>query len=174
MKHRSTSHVTWGLSLIILLLLAGCDGGGREVLESTESPLPTPGAVASASSPIQTPLPELPDWNAEPGPGKAILRGRIEIIQPTVLLGEIFLAEAVPTSNPDIDLLEMDEERSPRASINRSTGEFIFLNVEPGKYGLIAWEPMSSSPVNDPATGETFFIELPADQVTDVGTLYFP
>lgn len=173
MKHRSTSHVAWGLSLIILLL-AGCDGGGREVLESTESPLPTPGAVASASSPIQTPLPELPDWNAEPAPGKAILRGRIEITQPTVLLGEIFLAEAMPTSNPDIDLLEMDEERSPRASINRSTGEFIFLNVEPGKYGLIAWEPMNSSPVNDPNTGATLSVRIEADQVVDLGMLYIP
>lgn len=176
---------------LAVLLLAGCGGGG-ETPESTapppptetSSPLPTPLPGGSspiptpppgASSPIQTPAaPDLPDWDAEPAPGRAVLRGHIEVTQPTALLGELFLAAAVPTSDPEIDLLELDEDKSPKAEINRSTGEFIFRDVEPGKYGLIAWEPLNSRPLNDPATGATFMFELPADQITDVGTLYFP
>jgi hypothetical protein len=191
MKRRYILRVMWGLSLGIFLL-TGCGGRDREMSERTKSPLPTPDIVMDVSSPLQTPSPglpdaavggsspiqtpslELPDWDAEPAPGKAILRGRIEVAQRTVLVGELFLARAMPTSDPEIDMLELDEAKSPRASINRSTGEFIFLNVEPGKYGLIVWEPLNSSSVNDPATGETFLIELAADQVTDVSTLYFP
>ena len=173
MKWRLSSHLLWGL-LLVALLAAGCSAKPTETPESRDSPLPTPGKNVSASSPIPTPSLGLPDWNAEPASGKAILRGRIEETQPTVLLGELFLAEAVPTSNPDVDLLQLDEKSSPRASINRSTGEFIFLDIEPGKYGLIVWEPMSSTPINDPGTGQTFFIELRADQVADVGTLNIP
>jgi len=112
--------------------------------------------------------------NATPTPGTDILRGRIEITSPTVLLGELFLAKAVSTSDPKVDLLELDEANSPRALLNRKTGDFIFLNVEPGKYGLIVWEPMNSAPVNDPSTGETLFIELPPNHIVDVGILYFP
>ena len=73
-----------------------------------------------------------------------------------------------------VDRLQLSEDTSPRAVINRSTGDFIFLDVDPGKYGLIAWEPLGSQPLNDPATGETLFIELPADKTTDIGEVYFP
>jgi len=175
MKHTLDFRIVCSLSLAAIFILAGCGSRGGEIPEGTESPLPTPGEAANASSPIQTPSPGLPDWNAEPAPGKAILRGRIEVTQPTtVLLGELFLARAVPTSDPNIDLLELDEKTAPNASINRGTGEFIFINVEPGKYGVIAWEPMSSFPLDNPDTGETLFIELSAGQAIDIGTLYFP
>jgi hypothetical protein len=172
-KQRVICRVVWGLMLVVLLLVA-CGSEEGEVPESTKSPLPTPIAETPASSPIQTPSAGLPNWDADPEPGKAILRGRIELTQPSALLGELFLAKVVPTSDPNIGLLELDEEAASRASIDRDTWQFIFLNVEPGKYGVIAWEPMNSSPLNDPATGETLMLELLADQVTDVGTLSFP
>jgi len=175
-RQRVICRVVWGLMLVVLLLVA-CgseEGAVPESKKSTRSPLPTPIAATPASSPIQTPSVGLPNWDADSEPGKAILRGQIELTQPSVLLGELFLAKAVPTSDPNINLLELDEEEAPRASIDRDTWQFIFLNVEPGKYGVIAWEPMNSSPLNDPATGETLMLVLPADQVTDVGILSFP
>jgi hypothetical protein len=172
MKWRLSFFLVWAF-LLAGLLLAGCAEKKSEPTKDTDSPLPASGTVVAVSSPLPTPSQSLPGWNAEPESGLAILRGRIEITGST-LLGELFLVKAVPTSDPDINLLELDEERSPRASIDRSTGEFIFLDIEPGRYGLIVWEPTSSSPVNDPVTGETLFLELQADQVTDVNTLYFP
>jgi hypothetical protein len=170
--------VVQGLLLAIILLstlvTAGCNGEGEDAEgEATQSPLATPGGAA-ASSPVPTPGPGLADWDAQPAVGTANLRGRIEITEPTVLLGELFLARAMPTSNPDIDLLELSEKEAPRALIDRTTGEFLFVDVEPGKYGLIVWEPMRSAPINDPETKETLFIQLSADQVTDIGALYFP
>ena len=116
----------------------------------------------------------MPDWDAQPAPGTANLRGRLVLADQAILLGELFLAKAVPTDNPEVKLLELDEKTSPRATIDRATGDFLFLNVEPGEYGLIAWEPMSSAAVNDPKTGETFYVQLTPDEVTDTGTLSFP
>ena len=141
--------------------------------EATSSPLATPGGTA-AESPLPTPGPGLPDWDARPASGMANLRGSLVLTDRTILLGELFLAKAMPTDNPEVYLLELDEKTAPRAMIDRATGQFLFTNVEPGTYGLIVWEPMSSASVNDPKTGQTLYIQLTSDEVTDVGTLTFP
>jgi hypothetical protein len=160
-------------SLLIVLVAAGCsDGDATEAVESTHVSPTQPGETVQ-QSPLAAPT-LTATWDAEPAPGTASLRGQIEIAQDNVLLGELFLAKAVPTSQPDVDLLELDEENSPRALLDRATGEFLFTDVEPGKYGLIVWEPMSSGAVNDPETGETLFVELDADETVDLGRLTFP
>jgi len=161
----------WVLSIIFVLFSCNV-----QPMEHMKSPVLTPlsGEEATSSvSPIQTPVAGLTYLNITPAPGKAILRGRV-IVKPNFLLGELYLGKAVPTSDPNIDLVELDEKTAPRAIINRATGEFIFLNVEPGKYGLVAWGPMNSLLVNDPQTGYTLFVTLLADQVIDVGTLIIP
>jgi hypothetical protein len=168
--------------ILVALVVSGCAVKDTGPIQSTVapglqatkvSPIVTPGQAARAVSPVETPGAGLPEWNSKPASGKAILKGRVKVA-PTVLLGEIYLVKAMPTSNPTIDILELDEKASPRALIDRNTGEFMLLNVEPGKYGLIVWNPSDSAPVNDPKTGQTFFVTLTADQVTDVGTLAFP
>ncbi|MEM3485496.1 MAG: hypothetical protein QXI12_07720 [Candidatus Methanomethyliaceae archaeon] len=145
-----------------VFVLFGCS---TQLLESMKSPILT--------SSIPTPMAGLTRWTITPDPGKAILRGRV-IVRPHFLLGELYLGKAVPTSDPNVELIELDENSSPRAIIDRTTGEFIFLNVEPGKYGIIAWEPMKSILVNDPETGSTLFVILSAGQVKDIGTIFVP
>jgi hypothetical protein len=179
------AHVRWArvplclFLLTSLLLLTGCGGTpGPGLDQATQTPLPAedePGTPEeeAVQSPLPTPAVALP-WDAEPATGKAIVRGELEITEPSVLLGELFLATAVPTTKPEVELLELDHDLSPRALLDRSTGRFMFIDAEPGKYGLIAWEPMSSAPVPDPETGETLFFEVSAGEVLDLGTLYFP
>jgi hypothetical protein len=167
------------LSLIVILLLAlVCVGCGQDEeqaaptdVASGESAAPTETVL---ESPIPTPAISAQDWEATPEAGKATLKGRIVITDQMYLLGELYLAAAVPTSNPEIYLLELDEQNSPRALLDRTTWNFLFQNVEPGKYGLIAWEPMQSAPLSDSETGETLYIDLAADQVLDIGTLFLP
>jgi hypothetical protein len=167
------------LSLFVILLLALlCVGCGQD--EEQVSPTATVAEEGSTTtespldSPIPTPGTSTLDLAATPEAGKANLRGRIVITEETYLLGELYLAAAVPTSDPDIYLLELDEENSPRALLDRNTWDFVFLNVEPGKYGLIAWEPMQASPISDSETGDTLYIDLAAGDVQDIGILFFP
>ena len=167
------------LSLIFFLLLALlCVGCGQD--EEQVAPTATVAEESSTStetaldSPIPTPVISTLQLAATPEAGKANLRGRIVITEDTALLGELYLAAAVPTSNPDVLLLELDEENSPRALLDRNTWDFVFLNVEPGTYGLIAWEPMQSAPITDSETGETLYIDLVAGDVQDIGILFFP
>lgn len=159
-------YIAWA-TLFAAAALFGCNALPSEPMTS---PIAT---TEGANSVISTPPSEIIHWDITPNPGKAILKGRV-IVQPNFLLGELYLGKAVPTSDPNIDLIELDEKASPRAILNRVTGEFIFLNVDPGKYGLVAWEPMRSILVNDPQTGSTLFITLSAGQVKDIGTLLIP
>ena len=175
MSTRLSKLVTLVVVLSITLLGIGCGGDDDQavptVTPSGESATPS---ESVQDSPIATPVVSPLEWEATPEAGKANLRGRLLITEQTALVGELFLAAAVSTSNPEIYLLELDEKNSPRALFDRTTGEFVFLNIAPGKYGLIVWEPMQSAPLSEPETGATLYIDLSANQVHDVGTLYFP
>ena len=163
---------------IVFFLLVGCSGLDEKTT-LTQSPLATPdpqgpASGAGAISPLATPISDLPGWSTEPDSGKSNIRGYISITQSSVLLGELFLAKSVPTSNPDIYLLELDEQTAPRAVIDRDSYQFLFTDIEPGEYGLIVWEPMNSFPVNDPKTQQTLFFEVKAGEVVDLGILPIP
>lgn len=173
MSKTSVAWPTLGF-LLIISLASSCNQSTQVTSIVTSSPPSTPKKSGSIQSPIQTPSSELPGWNATPAPGKSNLRGRIVITRSSIVLGELYLARAVQTDREGVALLELDEKNSPRASIDRNTGEFVFLNVTPGTYGLIVWEPQNSFPVADPDTRETLFVELPADEVVDVGSLEVP
>ena len=91
-----------------------------------------------------------------------------------IVVGELFLAEAIQTSNPDIRMPALDTEHSPRAYFQRETGRFVFVDVPPGEYGLIVWEPFNSILVNDPNTGRTLFVSVESDQIIKLEYLEIP
>ncbi|MBN1260639.1 MAG: hypothetical protein JXB35_08160 [Anaerolineae bacterium] len=161
------------LALIVLAFLVGCTPTATDEASPapTQSPLTTPDTL---DSPLPIVEDALPNWDDEPAEGKSVIRGQIELTSGGVILGEILLANTIPTNNPDIEMLEIDQNNQIKAAFDRDTMRFIFPNIEPGKYGLVAWEPMSSQPLNDPETGETLFVEVKAGEVVDVGTLRFP
>jgi len=163
------------MGLLCLALLSNCTPDAITPTTLTSSPLisPLPEAENNGKTPSNANFPA--EWLATPEPGKAIVKGYIKMSdQPSALLGELFLGKAMPTSDTEIELLELDQENAPRAIIERDTMAFIFLNVEPGRYGIIAWEPMCSLVLNDPNTGQTLYIDVKADEVVEVGTLNFP
>ncbi len=112
-------------------------------------------------------------WNSKPKNDKSIIRGNIKILNSSILLGELYLAKAVSTSNPEIFLLELDQSTAPRAFIDRTTGNFIFVDIEPDTYGIIAWEPMNSFPLND-SKGNTLYIQAQPGKIVDLGEIFIP
>lgn len=157
------------LFLILIILLAGCGGIGT----SSTSPYPDiTQRQLEIKSTVQGDF-EL-DWNATPQVGKSIIKGKLIIENSSILVGELYLANAVPTSNPDVFLLELDQERAPKAIIDRKTGRFIFRDVIEGIYGIIVWEPLNSFPINDRYNGQTLFIDVRANKIIELGDVHIP
>jgi hypothetical protein len=178
MSQKLNRDIAWIAVLLVLSLVIGaCARPAEKATPSQSTSSDSPIAAQEQSSPLSppaSPSTEL-DMNVKPSPGKAVLKGRIDRSQPSnVLLGEMFLGKAVPTSNPEVDLIELDEKTAPKALVRRDTGDFIFIDVEPGKYGLIVWQPTDSHLVDDPKTQQTLFVTLEPNQTQDVGTLRLP
>jgi hypothetical protein len=140
-----------------------------------DSPLPSIKTVVQTSPLSPTQPAPTPVVIPTSQPGYGTVRGTLVIApEASVVVGEMFLAEAVKTSDPNIKMPALDIEHSPRAVFQRRTGEFVFVDVPPGEYGLIAWEPFSSILVNDPKTGNTLFILVEPDRVIELGELGVP
>lgn len=113
-------------------------------------------------------------WNSKPHAGKAIIKGTLKVTRDDILIGELYLSKAVPTSQEGILLIELDQNSDPRAYIDRQELKFIFTNIDPGVYGIVTWEPLSSFPLSDPRTGDTLFIHVTENSIIDLGVLYIP
>ena len=82
--------------------------------------------------------------------------------------GELFLGELV-SDNLDFPVYSLDVATAPRA-IKFPNGDFLFVNVPPGKYGLVFWTPVSSYLIID-STGASVVFTAQADEVIDLGEL---
>lgn len=154
---------------ILIIFLAGCVGIGT----STISPYPhITQRQLEIKSTVQGDF-EL-GWNATPQVGKSIIKGKLRIENSSILVGELYLANAVPTSNPEVFLLELDQEIAPKAVIDRETGRFIFLDIVEGIYGIIVWEPLNSFPIKDRYNGQTLFIDVRANKIIELGDIHIP
>jgi len=166
-----------GSTLLLLFYLyaaIGCARDGPAVTPSAATPLPQPSSVLADSEPAITKMTEETITGQQTlRQGMAALSGTIQVTS-TFLLGELYLATALPTNQPAVYVLELDTASAARAVLDRDSGRFYFSNVAPGTYGIIIWEPMASAPLADPQSGETLFVELKADQVVDVGILRYP
>jgi len=76
-------------------------------------------------------------------------------------------------SNPMGAYVALDIETAIRGYV-RSDGTFIFPNVPPGTYSIVVWTPAAAHIVPDPATGETWLIEISADTRFDTGQIIVP
>jgi hypothetical protein len=76
-------------------------------------------------------------------------------------------------SNPMGAYVALDIETAIRGYV-RSDGTFTFPNVPPGTYSIVVWTPAAAYIVPDPATGETWLIEMSADTHFDTGQITVP
>ncbi|MCS7248965.1 MAG: hypothetical protein NZ840_12105 [Anaerolineales bacterium] len=160
-----TGYIFW----VVTLFITSC----QSATIPTNSPYPGVTQRQSLSEPtIQSDFSSI--WNSTPQLGKSVIRGRIVLKDTSILIGELYLANAVPTSSAEILLLELDRERASKAIIDRETGRFIFLDIEPGVYGIIAWEPLNSFPLSDHREGKTLFIEVEPNEIIDLGDIPVP
>lgn len=160
------------IALILgVAFLAACGG---------QMPKPTPSLVRLGESPTimspaneSGPVPEI----AVPTPslGLGIVHGRLirtgqgPVANTAVYLAEVVQAESGETQNA---LLVTQPGKSPRAVTNED-GYFVFVDVEPGTYGLFVSESSDASSlyVRDEITLEARLFEIGADSVADMGEI---
>lgn len=93
-----------------------------------------------------------------PIPGAAHVTGRL---LPMIGGFDLFLAENIGKTNED-KIYGMNIESAKRAIIY-DNGIFLFMNVKPGKYAIIVWNPAFSYLVDE--------IEVTNDGIVDVGEI---
>lgn len=163
---------------LLPVVLIGCTSGtSTPTAGSPESPL-SPLAVRD-ESPVTTPSPPTPTPAVElpiptQDPQMASIEGAITMQDQPVgkLPATLYLGD--PTgSNPMGAYVALDIETAIRGYV-RSDGTFIFPNVPPGTYSIVVWTPAAAHIVLDPATGETWLIEISADTRFDTGQIIVP
>ena len=141
--------------------------------EEPESPLPTPSpAAASLSEEFPTPTPEeIPTQD----PQLATVEGTIEMAgEPTgVFPATLYLGD--PTgADPIGSFVSLDAENAPRGYV-MADGAFVFPNVPPGTYSIVAWTPGGAYIVPDPSmSGQTWLVEISGNTSFEAGHILVP
>ena len=173
----STRGIIW--LVIAAAILAGCSSPTPTGVPDAPATAPPPSSLDSplsegspGQSPVPTPKERATIQIPASDPGLGTVKGRLLWPEASgVVLGELFLAKALPTSEEDILIPSLNTEIAPKAILDRSSGEFAFVNVPPDTYALVVWDPFSSGLINDAETGETIFITVKADEFIEMGTI---
>jgi hypothetical protein len=157
--------------ICLLVVIAGCTG-----------PSPTPTLSPISVSPLATAVPPpAASATATPfifptsQPGLGTITGILlqRTTQATIPLGELYLGEVIETTEPGMPVVGLDKDAAPQALIDRDTGQFVFYDVQPGRYALEVWIPLSNYIlVDDPNTGGTQFVTITGDESVELGTVW--
>ncbi|NJM05094.1 hypothetical protein HC891_00960 [Candidatus Gracilibacteria bacterium] len=146
-------------------------------LPTPQSPYPGPGGgaagavptVAAESGPLVVPTPGAETGvvigkflnNPPDGTGVVPIAGRI-----------LFLGRVISNAAGVEGLVEIDRLTAPNAVIN-ADGEFAFIDITPGSYGVMIDTVQGPQLLNDPETGVSMVVEVVAGQIVDIGEKTF-
>jgi len=143
--------------------------GGCGQVAAPSNPALTPSTVQADAQPT----PSLPAPAPDTGivVGSAIWQGSQSQAVSEI---DLYLAEVSEVEEGGMALARLDPGSSPKATLDE-TGYFIFVDVAPGTYALVAAiSPADSALVPDPETAAELTIVVVAGEVVDLGTIYVP
>jgi len=142
------------ISFLLLFLLASCQNPGTKTLQEMEGT----------------------DFYAfTPEPGKAVVSGKLldssfnEPYEASLFLSKNLTAE-YPGYPP---VISFSYQTNPRAAQD-DEGNFIFKNIEPGNYVIVLYKPTGQDFLKDGNNELPKMFNLKANEVVDLGILYFP
>lgn len=161
------------LSAIILLttqIFTACTNTPSKT--QSVSPLTAPNSVLP--TPTSQTTPDILSRN--PADGTGALVGVLLLwsdgeLQPVADV-KLALGEILRDDNGEERMVGYDASTAP-TTITGPDGRFIFQDVPPGRYGLILDIVMSSFLLFDESSGEAMLIDIPADEVVDLGNLEY-
>jgi len=152
--------------VILVCLVANMVACGAPVPKPTVSPLspmPTPAAVPiNSSSPVPV---------ATSMPGLGTVTGRL-VAQETkspLMNKTVYLARITDASDTKFSVAALD--KSSPAFVTNGDGSFAFLDVPPGRYGLIMEGLIETVLLADLKTGKDIAVAIDADKTLDLGTI---
>lgn len=187
------------VALLTAALLAACtpQAAPPDTPEATSAPAPT----AAGTDAYPAPNSAYPGPNsAYPGPGAAdfgptVSSEPIVVPEPSsadvgVAHGKLFritdsgereplagynvyLGNILRNNQGDESLVQLDRGTAPRAQLN-ALGEFVFVDVPAGRYGLMLDMVRGAVLLNDPDDGSDLIIEIQGGQVIDLGEMAYP
>lgn len=176
-------------SLVIILILtlsiaaAGCGTTTPTPIEESASPTQSPGYPLPSAPTFQSPYPDqgeggqvFEDVEPEPTPtfdsDKGIIRGKILRNDNPVQDITLYLAEVMKDSEGNELIASFSKTDSPRTSTNQE-GSFTFLNITPGRYGLVLDTVIDSYLLHDPENDEQIIISVEQGKEVNIGELSF-
>jgi hypothetical protein len=147
---------------------------------STKSAVPSPLASPLSSSlvPIPTALLQLKTIGA-PASGRIHVSGTLvrspKNSNPNILLaGDLYLGKLLQPSNPRFPpSVSVLPGTDPRAIVDQSNGEFVFLNVPPGRYGLLITDPGGNRALES-TPGNPIVVEVTLERSIALGRIPLP
>jgi hypothetical protein len=150
----------------------------------TDVPYPDPNATAFVPPPtieytypgpvhtevsIEIQLPEKLDV-PEVGEDTGIVIGQLLTPGPggEPYIGVLYLASTLESSDPKYQPMVAFSEASDPKGIQDRNGNFLFVDVPPGKYALIIWTPVTNTVIENPETGEYLYLDVTAGEILDL------
>lgn len=170
--------------LVLVVFLYGCraEPSPEVSTPSPSDPAPTP---LSSTSPLATPLsgtsPLVPPGEAfvptpipQPASDQGSVTGRLVdyLSGKPALPMVIYLGTLSPLKieGTESHLVQMQPGSSPDAEVDEH-GYFAFVDIQPGVYAMVAWTPVNSWVISDPATELDILVTIEAGKITELGEL---
>lgn len=173
-------------SILMLVFLAGCSGAkSTQGVGITDIKITTePNSSSTQVAPTRKPtIPSLEPYKFKKSDaGKITLHGILAVIDPITIL---------PASDDAIYLVPLDGESSgamtipqftpgdvPQADVDERTGEFVFTNIEPGRYAVVVitqgGSQMPARKFDDKTLAIYNFDTSSQGKMVELGTLRLP
>jgi hypothetical protein len=161
--------VTAFIAALLVVLLSACESEPAPV---TEGATPAPPAVPEQQAPAELSTEQLvvPIPPGDAGVVHGILLSQAEQ-EPFDEGLDLFLAEVLRSEDGQPAMAGLDRQRSPRATKD-TQGTFVFPDVEPGHYAVIAVSPINELMVPDPSNPDQGLqVVVEPGQSYDLGTI---
>lgn len=161
--------IVWGLA-VALLALAACQSQAANPPATPAVIVLTPAATAPALPPTPSgPTPSADQVGTVTG---QLVRLHGSATPEEALELRIYLGTVHQSENGKDALVGASRDTSPFAQTDLE-GNFTFVNVPPGRYGLMLDTPDGLVLLNDPKTGGDMIVEVMAGKTSQMGRMEF-
>lgn len=103
---------------------------------------------------------------------RSLSQGDSPYIAPALYLGTLIKPDGDDSQDaPKISSISPEVDPLARQASN---GDFVFVDVPPGDYGLFIWTPASAFILENEKTSQAITVKVEGGKIYDLGTIYVP